>query len=481
MKSVFFLHFGDVYHLKNAPQFKTLIDILQKKYNPITTFGGDFVAPSLMSTFTKGQHMAEILSELNIDYGCLGNHEFDFGIKRLHQLINEKSLFKNSKILSTKWIMSNLFDPISQNPICKSLEFVVLVKNEIKIGIFSLVDDWTEQAGLTTKESTYLNYVDVGNRLCKKLREDGCELIVVLTHSLLAVDREMSMNLPEVDFFLGAHDHIIGGYYDTELKFSKAGFDFEDIMLIEFIISKDSKVSVKREMINVTNDLEKNQNIIDIIKKYQQEMDRQMDVVIGSSKVEMDCRKITLRGREASFGNLLADFLRNEMKTDTAILTGGLISSDKIWECGELNMGFVISVFPWEGTCVSIEISGKDIVDALENGVSWLPREDGRFMQVSGITLEYDVQKKKIKRVSNVKINGKEVELEKMYSVAMTEFLSLGGEGFTMFKNAKKIVTVENGIPQIDLLKKLMEECSPLNPQLDGRMKSLSEYIVLDQ
>jgi 5'-nucleotidase len=481
MKSVHFLHFGDVYHMKLAPQFKTLLDNLQKKYNPITTFGGDFVAPSLMSTFTKGQHIAEILSELNVDYGCLGNHEFDFGLKRLHQLINEKSLFDNSKVLSIKWIMSNLLDPITQNPICESLEFVVLVKNEVKIGIFSLVDDWTEQAGLTTKESTYVNYVDVGNRLCKKLREEGCELIIVLTHNLLAVDREMSINLPDVDFFFGAHDHIEGGYYDSELKFAKSGYDFQDILMMEFIISKDSKVSVKRETFNVTNDLEKNQNIIDIIQKYQHDMDKQMEVVIGSSKVKMDCRKITLRGREAPFGNLLTDFLRNEMKTDTAIITGGLISSDKIWDSGELNMGFVISVFPWEGICVSIEISGKDIVDALENGVSWLPREDGRFMQVSGITLEYDVQKKKMERVSNVKINGKEVELDKMYSVAMTEFLSYGGEGFSMFKGAKKIVTAENGIPQIDLLKKLVEECSPLNPQLDGRMKSLSEYIVLDQ
>ena len=59
-------------------------------------------------------------------------------------------------------------------------------------------------------------------------------------------------------------------------------------------------------------------------------------------------------------------------------------------------------------------------------------------------------------------------------------FLLLGGEGFSMFSTAKQLISIENGIPQIDLLKKLVEENSPLNPQIDGRMISKTEYVVED-
>ena len=480
-KQLHFLHFNDVYKLNLAPQFKTLLDDLKKKYDPIVTFGGDFVAPSLMSTFTKGQHMTEILEEMNIDYGCFGNHEFDFGVKRLDQLVNQKTLFGNSKKMKTKWIMSNLLNPETKKPICESLEYEIFFKNNIKVGLFSLVENWTEQAGLSTKDSLYLDYEKIGKELCKKLREkEKCELIIVLTHNLLDVDRKMSVALPDVDLFLGAHDHIRGGYYNEELRFLKAGYDFEDLSLVEFTITDDSKVFIKKETIEVSKDLEKNKNITNIISKYEKIMDEHMNVVIGSTKIELDCRKITLRGREGAFGNLLADFMKKELKTETTIIIGGIISSDRIWPAGELTMGFVISVFPWEGTCVAIEISGKDIIMALENGLSLLPREDGRFIQISGISMEYDIRNKINERVSNVKINGEKIDLERIYSVAMNDFLLLGGEGFSMFSTAKQLISIENGIPQIDLLKKLVEENSPLIPQIDGRMISKIEYVVED-
>eukprot|EP01080_Neovahlkampfia_damariscottae_P000774 gene774-9024_t len=480
-RKVLFIHFGDVYKINLAPQFKTLIDSLKKEHDPIITFGGDFVAPSLMSTFSKGKHMTEILNEMNIDYGCFGNHEFDYGVKRLHELVNEKTLSENKKKMNVKWIMSNLLDPTTKKPICDALEYEIITKNNIKIGLFSLVENWTEQAGLTPKDSLYLDYENVGKTLCKKLRnQEKCNVIIVLTHNLLAIDRKMSKVLPDVDLFLGAHDHIKGGYYDKELKFLKAGYDFEDLSLVEINISEDSKISIEREIIEVKSETKKNEKILEIISNYEDEMNKQMSIIIGSTKVDLDCRKNTVRGREAAFGNLLADFMKKQLKTDTTIIIGGIISSDKIWEKGDLSMGFVVSIFPWEGTVIAIEITGKDIILALENGVSWLPREDGRFIQVSGITMEYDIRKKKMERVSNVKINGENIDLERLYSVAVTDFIALGGEGFTMFANAKRLMRVEDGIPQIDLLKKLIEENSPLHPTIDGRLTSLSEYVVED-
>ena len=65
------------------------------------------MSPSVMSTFTKGAHMIDSLNHLGVNYGILGNHEFDFGMETLqarlegnaddHQARFDLALIANAK------------------------------------------------------------------------------------------------------------------------------------------------------------------------------------------------------------------------------------------------------------------------------------------------------------------------------------------------------------------------------------------------
>ena len=93
------VHFNDVYNLEptgghdgepigGAASFAAkLKEMRANDPNILTVFGGDLLGPSMMSGVTKGRHMVNVLNNLGIDYGCFGNHEFDFGMKGLNKTL----------------------------------------------------------------------------------------------------------------------------------------------------------------------------------------------------------------------------------------------------------------------------------------------------------------------------------------------------------------------------------------------------------
>ena len=92
-----FLHLNDVYVV--APKdgrggFAPLMTVLQEERAKaggaaITTFGGDLLSPSILSTITKGAHMIELMNAIGLDAAVPGNHEFDFGSEVLARRIDE--------------------------------------------------------------------------------------------------------------------------------------------------------------------------------------------------------------------------------------------------------------------------------------------------------------------------------------------------------------------------------------------------------
>jgi hypothetical protein len=92
-----------------------------------------------------------------------------------------------------------------------------------------------------------------------------------------------------------------------------------------------------------------------------------------------------------------------------------------------------------------ILIKGKDIVDALENGVSQWPKLEGRFPQVSGIKFRFNSSLPIGKRVlrDTVHVAGSKVDLEREYRLTTKEYLTMGKDGYTAFLNGKTLTCGE--------------------------------------
>jgi len=138
---------------------------------------------------------------------------------------------------------------------------------------------------------------------------------------------------------------------------------------------------------------------------------------------------------------LIADAVRMSTGADAAVINGGAIRANKPYPPGSaLKRSDIYAELPFGNHVAMIEISGKDLKAAIENGLSLLPQPAGRFPQVSGLTIEADVSKPAGRRVVSIKVAGEPVQESVFYKVATNDFMARGGDGYVTFRDAKQLI-----------------------------------------
>ena len=94
-----------------------------------------------------------------------------------------------------------------------------------------------------------------------------------------------------------------------------------------------------------------------------------------------------------------------------------------------------------------LEVTGAQLLDALENGVSQHPKHEGRFPQVSGISFSFDPSQPSGSRVlaDTVMVGGVQVDRTCCYKLCTKAYIAMGKDGYDMFRDAKVVVSHEEG------------------------------------
>jgi 2',3'-cyclic-nucleotide 2'-phosphodiesterase (5'-nucleotidase family) len=159
-----------------------------------------------------------------------------------------------------------------------------------------------------------------------------------------------------------------------------------------------------------------------------------------------------IRAFETNLGNLCADAFRDQGGADIGIINSGSIRTQI--NAGELKIQDIQKLLPFGNHIMVVEASGQQILDALEWSVHSEPSEFSGFLQVSGISFEINgdiespviiddkdmpagIDQTKPRRVYNVRVGGETLDPSKSYSVASTDYLLNGGDGYTVFQLCK--------------------------------------------
>jgi len=461
-------HSNDVYEIQpvkrgkfgGAARVATLIKQLDDG-SMIITFGGDAFSPSIMSSIFKGKQMVDVFNKLGFDYAVYGNHEFDFGPEVAEQRVKESNF---------PWLSSNLLDQRTGKPLAGGVEFSITEINGVKVGFIGLIDNWLE---LTSpgENALYLDFITVGRDLARKLKAEGADIVIALTHMDMIHDEELAGSVPEIDLILGGHDH--GGMFKVvngTLIF-KAKSDWRDVGYLKVYNIPGLKPVVFLDVIPVTNKIPEDPAMAKVVAEYVRVLDEELNVVIGETKVPLDARRKTVRTMESNIGNLIADAMREYAHADVAIANGGGIRTDSIYGPGPLTRKDILSILPFGNVVISVKVSGCDLKAALENGVSQVERVKGRFPQVSGLTFTYDPTAAPGQRIKEVYVNGQPLDCNKTYVVAINDYMGRGGDGYTMFKDAPRIIDERSGRLLANVVIDYIQKHSPVAPKVEGRIK----------
>jgi 5'-nucleotidase / UDP-sugar diphosphatase len=194
-------------------------------------------------------------------------------------------------------------------------------------------------------------------------------------------------------------------------------------------------------------------------------------VPVGTATVTLDTRRSIVRTAESNFGDLITDAMRAGVGAEVALTNGGGIRGDRTYAPGTvLTRKNILMELPFGNVVVLIELSGADLLAALENGVSQIEDTAGRFPQVSGMTFTFDPAKPPGSRIVAVEVGGRPLEKERMYRVATNEYICGGGDGYSALSRGRPLIDASGATLLSSMVIDYIARQGQIAPRLEGRI-----------
>jgi len=430
-------------------------------HTTLLVLAGDFLSPSVASSVFQGEQMIASLNTAGIDLATLGNHEFDFGRDVLVQRMSEAKW---------QWIVSDVIDARTGKPIGGAAPYAIRRIGNLKVGFLGLCLTTSE---ISRDKLTGIRLVDpirAAARYLPVLKRQGANIIVAITHLAFADDRALVQRFPEIDLIVGGHEHYPITVTEGRTLISKAGSDARWVARIDVNRREDGTVERFYELVPVTSVLPEEPRTAAVIKSYEDRLGAELDTVVGSSSVALDANDVRLRTGETNIGNLVADLIRNDVGADLSIANAGVIRGNRVYPAGPLTRRTLLEMLPFGNLICEVAVSGRIVLQALNSGVAKLPATAGQFPQVSGLTLTVDSRAAPGARVRDVRVNGQPLDLNKIYTVAIPDFVLKGGDDYTMFAGQRVLVSPEAGNEMLATLEKYLAEKREVAPAIEDRI-----------
>lgn len=396
--------------------------------------GGDTLSPSLMSGLDQGAHIVTLTNMTPPDVFVPGNHEFDFG---------KEVFFRRMAEGKFPVYAANLRGPDGK-PLPGIKDRAILTLDGVRIGVTGLAYDGTP-ATSRSEDLTFGPTVATGKEQAAALRREGADLVVAVAHADRAQDLALGANVG-IDLLLTGHDHDLYVSYDGRNAVVESGYDAHYVTAVDVTIQIKTEDGQRKvtwwpqfriiDTATVTPDAE----VLAVVRDFEAQLSREMDVPLGTTAVELDSRNATVRAGEAAIGNLFADAMREANGAEAAVTNGGGMRAGKVYPAGSaITRRDVLAELPFGNKVITVEMTGRELRRALENGFSQLPTAAGRFPQVSNITITVESGRPAGQRITAVTLGGQPLSDTRRYKVAINDFLARGGDDFDTFRDAKRI------------------------------------------
>ncbi|MDO4912195.1 MAG: bifunctional UDP-sugar hydrolase/5'-nucleotidase [Lactobacillus sp.] len=439
---------------------KTVIDQQIAKYgreNMIITDAGDCLQGSPLATFCNKlpfdeglKYFTEAYNQIGYDARCLGNHDFNYGLDYLKYYIeHNKSPFINDNIYTTNHDL-----PFGQDEI-------VIEKNGIKVGILGFttqyIPHWERQENIEGLEFTSV-FDELKNR-AKKLKEQ-VDVLAMIYHGGFEADPESGeptepdrgeneafkalQQIPEIDLFLTGHQHRRLAMIVNGKALVQPGYRGEAVAKVELEID-DANKSIKDVKVDLldTKDSEADPKMVELLHpleaKTQEWLDQPLAHMDKPARIE-DAMEGRLHG--APFINLLQSMQLWFTKADVSATA---VMSDVAKGFGKVvTMRDVILNYPYANQLVRVKLTGKQLTTIIEHSLTFLEKTpDGQLKfldrwikpkrQLYHFDVFYpvkytaDISKPPMHRLTSLTLNGKPLEDDKIYYLAVNNYRANGG------------------------------------------------------
>ena len=400
------------YYRNKNPKYTVVLD------------AGNALQGTALTTVTYGKPVVDFYNRISLDAMCVGNHEFDWGVKQLTDTM---------KFAKFPLVSANINE--NGKPASWTSPYVMLNKGGIKIGVIGLINPKHKDAiaAENMKDIEFVDAVNKANALIPEVKAKGADIVVILANIGGVTDPVTGVASGDLlDFAkqVKGADAIIGSLQDTVVtkvngipivEAFRYGEKLGHIQL-SYDLKNKKVVGSSVSLIDVINDnlkLSPDVNIQSMVDGYAKELNAINEVPIGT----LDKDLVRTAG-ESEIGNWVVDSMRESAKTQIAFTNPGGIRADL--KAGNITINNIYMVMPFPNTIVTGNMTGIQIKAFLEQCASVGP------IPLSGIKFTYDSSKEVGKRLVTVTLSdGTPINDKDNYTVATNNFLAGGKDGYT--------------------------------------------------
>jgi 2',3'-cyclic-nucleotide 2'-phosphodiesterase (5'-nucleotidase family) len=436
-----------------------------KDDNQFVIHGGDSLSPAVLSSLDRGAHMIDILNTVEPDVFSIAKREFAYGEDMLIQRA-EEALFP--------FVSSNIADKRTGEPFESISQGEIFFVSDLSIGVVALTSPAVIK-DYAIHRTVMLDAVDSARKQADILRNQGADIIILTTDfdvkNYANLFSSHSIDLVIEAGFEGFFSEKVGDTYYVRLL--EDGRNISDITLsLDQEVSDQGDDQIRITGVEIINpDLTQyapDDAVESAISLHLAPLEELLNTPIGTIKGKVSTSRNSLRSGENAFANMLADSLRQKVNADVALINGGSIRGDRDYPDGyNLTRRDMQAELPFRNTIALLEVSGKQIWDAIEYAIPCRIDFDGCFPQVSNIEARYSVSENKL---TSLLIGGVPIDISKLYTLATTDYLSGGGDGYAMLAAAKKLETPERGQLTREILSQYIIDSKIIEPRLQNRI-----------
>lgn len=479
-KSITILHTNDMhgffvegtYDGMGAAKMKTIFDMYTDA-NPNTLIldAGDATQGANLVTLSNGVNAIEIMNLLGYDAMAAGNHEFDY---------TKQQVLDNAALADFPMMAANIKNEDGTTFLDA---YVIKEIDGVKVAIF----------GLTTPDTKFLSHPDnslgltfedpsvTAAELVPMLREEA-DVVIALVHlGDIASDYtsvDLANNVEGIDLIIDGHAHNAFDYGKVVngTLLVAAGEKTKNVGVVELAIMDGDVVSADAHLYGkaLTTDTAEDAEVLALVEEIKAENVVIEEEVVATTAVELDGVRENVRTTETNLGNLIAESLLEASGADLALTNGGGIRASI--NVGDITKGEVLTVLPYGNLVRIIELTGADVIAALENGLKSYPEALGAYPQIAGMTVEFDASKEAGSRVVSVMVGDVAIDEDATYTLATNDYLVAGGDGYASFVG--KTVVAELGTMDQVLIDYINEFGTDAG-EITNRIKNVAEIAAL--
>jgi 5'-nucleotidase/UDP-sugar diphosphatase len=461
---------------------KTMVDqIRAETSNTLLLDAGDVFQGTLYFNQYGGQADLFFYNEMKYDAMAIGNHEFDRGQQTLADFIAGATF----PVLSAN-ITTDASSPLAG----KFKPWVIKEVGGERIGIFGLTTEETTILSSPGAGVTFTSHLDAARRSVAELTAQGVNKIIALTHLGFEIDRAMARQVAGIDVIVGGHSHTpLGDQPNAVATYPlvEVAPDGTRVVIVQTWewVQWLGDISVGFDANGVVTNWQGKPIPLDEsitpdaafeakVQEYLGPIAQLQNTPVGQSAVALNGSRTDVRSKETNLGNMIADAMLEKTRPaggQIAVMNGGGIRAGI--DAGEITVGEVITVLPFGNTIAHVDITGAQVKEALENGVSQVETGAGRFPQVAGVRFTWDPAAPAGSRVVAIQVPDsagayRPIDPNATYRVVTNNFMLTGGDGYSAFQRGTN--PRDTGFVLADVLTDYIRGRSPVNPSVDGRI-----------